>query len=331
MGAGGEGIRGKGELGVLFGLLGNRYTVDPEVGAALDYLVERIDPRLTLVGGCRRTLAKPAQRALEFARALVADLPAPIPLRSESWSAEPRLRAFFAAARDIGEILARGTGVRAFFDQSANDEAFAILGMTRKQQRVLTQALQGEVVQTDVARTTVSFTDHRVSSPCASAEALRRDLERRVLDFIAERAAARLAALDADRKELEQQRDVLKARIRLAGRGGREPAADAEAIAASLKKCEDRLAELAGDLSDRVAIVAETLAEPEKQLALAVHTLRLDQMNFVVEAAGAACAEVTFVEATSSEELSRVLVPVQIFRAELAPARDALADAEKYL
>ena len=57
----------------------------------------------------------------------------------------------------------------------------------------------------------------------------------------------------------------------------------------------------------------------------------LDQMNFVVEAADAACAEVTFVEATSSEELSRVLVPVQIFRAELAPARDALADAEKYL
>jgi len=62
-----------------------------------------------------------------------------------------------------------------------------------------------------------------------------------------------------------------------------------------------------------------------------VRRLRLDQMNFVVEAADAACAEITFVEATSSEELSRVLVPVQIFRAELAPARDALADAEKYL
>jgi hypothetical protein len=34
------------------------------------------------------------------------------------------------------------------------------------------------------------------------------------------------------------------------------------------------------------------------------------------------CAEVTFVEATSSEEL-RALVPVQIFRAELAPVADA--------
>jgi hypothetical protein len=317
---------------VLFGLFGDRYTADPEVGAALDYLVERIDPRLKLVGGCRRTLGQPAQRALEFARALVAELPAPIPLRSESWATEPRLRAFFAAARDIGEILGRGTGVRAFFERGA-DEAFAILGMTRKTQRVLTQALQGEVVQTEVARTTVSFTEHRVSSPCATAEALRADLERRALDFIAERAAARLAALDADRKELQQQRDVLKARMRLAGRGGRglEPAADDAALAASLKKCEARLTELAGGLGDRVAIVAETLAAPEKQLALAVHTLRLDQMNFVVEAADAACAEVTFVEATSSEELSRVLVPVQIFRGELAPARDALADAEKLL
>ena len=317
---------------MIFGLFGNRAAADPEVAAALDYVVERTDPRLKLAGSYRKALAKPAGRALEFARALVAQLPAPIPLRAQSWSSEPRLRAFFAAARDIGEILGRGTGVREYFD-AGRDEGFAILRMTRKTQRVLTQALQGEVVHTDVARTSVSFTDHSVSSPCTSVEALRVDLERRALDFITERAAARLAALDADRKALEQQRDVLKARIRLAGRSGQglEPSADGETLAASLKKCEGRLAELAGDLSDRVTLVAETLAEPEKQLALAVHTLRLDQMNFLVVAADAACAEVTFVEATSSEELSRVLVPVQIFHAELAPARDALADAEKYL
>jgi len=316
---------------MLFGLFGNRHTADPEVGAALDYLVERIDPRLALLGGSRRTLGQPAQRALEFARALVAKLPAPIPLRSDSWSAEPRLRAFFAAARDIGEVLARGTGVRAFFERGA-DEAFAILGMTRRTQRVLTRALQGEVVHADVARTSVSFSDHRVSSPCATAAALRADAERRVLDFFAERAAARLEEIDTGRKALEQERDVLKARMRLAGRAGHGLApADGAALAASLKKCEARLAELAGGLGDRVAIVAETLAAPERELRLAVHTLRLDQMNFVVEAAGAACAEVTFVEATASEELSRVLVPVQIFRAELAPPRDALAGAEKLL
>jgi hypothetical protein len=317
---------------VLFGLFGNRHAADPEVGATIDYLVERIDPRLALVSGCRRTLGRPAQRALEYARTLVAELPAPVPLRSESWSAEPRLRAFFARAGDIGEVLARSTGVREFFDRGA-DQAFAILRMTRKTQRVLTQALQGEVVHTDVARTTVSFTEHRVSSPCGSAEALRADLERRALDFIAERAAARLAALDTDRKGLEQERDVLKARIRLAGRGGQglQAAADSEALVASLKKCEGRLAELAGGLGDRMTIVAKTLAAPENELQLAVHTLRLDQMNFVAEAGEAACAEVTFVEATSSEELSRVLVPVQIFRAELPPARDAFAGAEKYL
>jgi hypothetical protein len=317
---------------VLFGLFGNRSTADPEVGAALDLLIERIDPRLALVGGCRRTLGRPTERALRFARELVARLPAPIPLRAEDWSSEPRLRAFFAAARDIGGILARGTGVRAFFDGTSADEAYAILGMTRRETRVLTQALQGEVVQRDVPRTSVSFGDHRVSSPCATAAALRADLERRALEFVAERAAARLAALDGERKEREQERDVLKARMRLAGRAGHGLAsADAEALAASLAKCEARLAELAGDLGARAKIVAETLAAPEQELRLAVHTLRLDQMNFVADAADGACAEVTFVEATSSAELSRVLVPVKIHRAELAPARDALADAEKYL
>jgi hypothetical protein len=317
---------------MLFGLFGDRYTADPEVGAALDYLIERIDPRLALVGGCRRTLGKPAQRALEFARSLVAELPAPIALRSESWSTEPRLRAFFARPGDIGEILGRGTGVREYF-AGGRDEGFAILGMARKTQRVLAQALQGEMVQREVPRTSVSFTEHRVSSPCDSAEALTRDLERRALDFIAERTAARLAALDTDRKALEQERDVLKARMRLAGREGHGlgSTTDGKALAASLKKCEGRLAELAGGLGDRTTIVAETLAAPEKELQLAVHTLRLDQMNFVVEAGDAVCAEVMFVEATASEEQSRVLVPVQIFRTELAPARDVLADADKLL
>ena len=316
---------------MLFGLFGSRATADPQVNAALDYLIERIDSRLALVGGCRRKLGKPAQHALQFAHALVAELPAPISLRSESWSTEPRLRAFFARAGDIGEVLGRGTGVREFFARGAA-EGFAILGMTRKTQRVLTPALQGEVVHTDVARTSVSFADHRISLPCATAEALRTDLERRVLDFVAERAAARLATLDTDRQELEQEHDVLKARMRLAGRDGHGlERADGEALTVSLKKCEARLTELAGGLGDRAALVAQMLAAPEKELQLAVHSLRLDQMNFVVDSGDAVCAEVTFVEATSSEELSRVLAPVKIFRDELGPARDALADAEKLL
>jgi hypothetical protein len=317
---------------MFFGLFGNRYTADPEVGAALDYLIERIDPRLTLVGGCRRTLGRPVQRALEFARSLVVQLPAPIALRAQSWSSEPRLRAFFARPGDIGEVLAHGPGVREYFD-AGRDEGFAVLRMTRKQARVLAQALQGEMIQREVPRTSVSFTEHHVSPPCATAEALARDLERRALEFIAERVAGRLGARDADRKALEQERDVLKARMRLAGRGGHglEPAADGQALAASLKKCEARLTELAGGLNDRVSMVAATLAAPEKELQLAVHTLRLDQMNFVVDEGEAVCAEVTFVEATASEERSRVLVPVQVFRSELAPARDALADGDKLL
>jgi hypothetical protein len=205
--------------------------------------------------------------------------------------------------------------------------------MTRKQARVLAQALQGEMVQREVPRTSVSFADHRVSVPCATVEALRADIAHRALDFIAEQAAARLGALDTERKDLEQQRDVLKARLRLAGREGHglESGADGATLKASLKKCEGRLAELAGGLTDRVSMVAQTLAAPENEVRLAVHTLRLDQMNFVVEAGDEVCAEVTFVEATASEERSRVLVPVQIFRAELAPRRDALADADKLL
>jgi hypothetical protein len=308
-----------------------------EATAALQRIIEGVDPRLGIATRYRKRLAQPAARALEFARELVAKLPEPLALRAEAWSGDAQLRAFFATAQDVRDIVSRGPEPRAFFEGpgAVRDDAFAILGMTRKQQTVLAQALEGESVRREVPRVSVSFTDHRLASPSATEPELRRELERRVLDFIAGRAAARIGELDERRKALEHERDVLKAHLRLAGSGakGAKPAG-AQDLEAKLAANEARLREARaalGSLDDRVALVAEMLAAPEKEVAVAVHTLRLDQMNFVVDT-GAEAATVTFVEATAAGgETSRVLVPVRVFRSELAPKGAALAEAERYL
>jgi hypothetical protein len=309
---------------------------DAEVGAAIERIIESVDPRLRAVGGYRKRLARPAARALEFARELVARLPAPLALRADLWTGDAQLRAFFATARDVRDVVSRGPEPRTFFAGAARDDALAILGMTRKQQTVLAQALEGDTVRRDVPRVSVSFSDHRLASPSASEAELRRELEGRVLDFIAARAAARLGEIDERRKALEHERDVLKARFRLAGSGakGIEPAVGEADLEAKLAANEARLRETQaalGSLDDRLALAAETVGAPEKEFAIAVHTLRLDQMNFVADA-GADAAAVTFVEATAAGgETSRVFVPVRVFRSELAPQGATLADAERYL
>jgi hypothetical protein len=315
-----------------------RSAAGPEVDAAIDRIIAAVDPRLRLVSGCRKKLASPAARACEFARELVARLPEPLALRAETWSRDPQLRAFFATAQDLRDVVSRGSEPRRFFEGpgATRDDAYAILGMARTQQTVLAQALEGDTLRRDVPRTSVSFTDHRLASPSATEPELRRALEGRVLDFIAARAAARLGELDERRKELEHERDVLKARLRLAGAAAKGVAATAGQgeLAAKLATNEARLREAQaalGSLDDRVAILAGMCAAPEKEVAVAVHTLRLDQMNFVADA-GADAAAVTFVEATSAGgEGSRVLMPVRVFRSELAPKGAALADAERYL
>jgi hypothetical protein len=308
---------------------------DAEVTAAIDRVVDAVDPRLRLASGYRKRLADPAARALGFARELVAGLPGPLALRAEAWSGDPQLRAFFATAHEVRDILNRGPEPRAFFARATCDEAYAILGMTRKQQTVLTQSLVGDAVRRDVARVSVSFTDHRLASPSTTEAELRRELGGRVIDFVAGRAAARLGELDERRKALEHERDVLKAHLRLAGSGakGAKPAG-AQDLEAKLAANEARLREAQAalaSLDDRIALLAEKLAAPETEVAVAVHTLRLDQMNFVVDD-GSEAATVTFVEATAAGgETSRVLVPVRVFRSELAPQRDVLADADRYL
>ena len=124
--------------------------------------------------------------------------------------------AFFVAPADVQTVCARSDNLRALFEKFPQlSEAYLVLGMAFAEQRGFGLALHGEVVQRDVAQTTVNFPDHKTRL-CASDEAsLRRVVGVEVFEYLISRALLQIGAERVERQELQASRSLIRARLRL--------------------------------------------------------------------------------------------------------------------
>ncbi|MGH8507285.1 MAG: hypothetical protein ACREVH_00995, partial [Gammaproteobacteria bacterium] len=138
---------------------------------AIERLVEDADPRIRLVRRYPEKLRPGVEMALHHSRDIVACIPGPVALDTESWRNDPLVNAAFARADDISGVVSRSVEVREFFERGAGketQECFALFGMQREERRILGKALMCEVVQSFVLQTVVNFTNHRLIAPAPS-------------------------------------------------------------------------------------------------------------------------------------------------------------------
>lgn len=84
--------------------------------------------------------------------------------------------------------------------------------MAFKEQRVFGMALHGEMVQRDVAQTSISFSDHRTRM-CGHDEArLRRIVGVEVFEYLLAHALAQIGEERDERRELQETRALIRAR-----------------------------------------------------------------------------------------------------------------------
>lgn len=92
---------------------------------------------------------------------MVRAVPPPWFARYRELVSRPVLRAFFVAAQDIPSTMGRSKNLRTLFNKYPEiDDACFILVMKFNEQQVFGTSMQGNVVQRDVAQTTVGFSDH---------------------------------------------------------------------------------------------------------------------------------------------------------------------------
>ncbi|MGH8645115.1 MAG: hypothetical protein ACREX4_11890, partial [Gammaproteobacteria bacterium] len=159
------------------------------IQAAVEQLVEDVDPRIRIIRGYRKKLRPGVELALKHARDIVARIPGPFALDTETWRTERLVNAAFARADELPAAVSRSVEVRDFFEQGAGKssrECFTLFGMQREERRIFGKELIGGLIHSEVVQTTVSFTNHRLIAPATTLAELRLAIERRAFHHLVE-------------------------------------------------------------------------------------------------------------------------------------------------
>lgn len=314
---------------------------DPLLGRALDRTVEVVEPKLAVLPDWKRRLTPGVAAAIEFARAGAQTLRQVHDLSAAQWSADPLLRAAFANAGDITQVLARMRDLqRHFRSPTAGDDAYGLLGMSFAARKILGAALLDGQVRHEVEGTQAEFGDHRIPIVASSADELRQAVGVRIFNQLLLLATRDLASADARRKELNVERAMLQARLRmLDSREGAllDDAADPLDQRAELQRRLDEMnaamAQYGGGtegLDRQLDIVREALISATRSIRIAPHALRLDAMNVVLAEGDGGGTPVEFVLA-QSPEASRAFAAVRVRRGDMPSGGLAIAAVERTL
>lgn len=268
--------------------------------AAVERVVDGVDPRLRAVPHYRRILSRPVERAVDYLREHVSALPPAIAFDRRRFTADPRLRAWFVGPNHLLETLRSSPAVQRYLQQTPGTlppELYAALQMKRTEKTVLGLALVGDQVLRDIPQTAVNFSNHEVEFPADSELETRRQVQARAFDYLIELAGQHLSAIRGRREQLEhQRRRLLQARHRASAAGRPGPGSHGIGAAvyevrnapreeAKLRDTEVELGRLRAamaTISDQLALVAAILDEPGRHLRLDRVSITLDHMNIKV-------------------------------------------------
>ena len=274
----------------LFGTSRSAFATDAD--PLIDRIVKVTDHRLTFVKGYRDSLRGPVIAARDRMREAVARIPGPTEMSAKSWSADDTVRALFAKHGDVAAAFSNDEGVRTFFALHPGADCFGMLGFEKRERRVLASAMQGESVQAEVARTTVSFAEPQVLAPGVDEASVRAELVARALEFLAMRALERVGAMRLQKQELQKERDLLQAQLRLAaqrgagfggiGKGGYAKGELEHDLELTVKELETVASKKM--LPMLLEEIIQVLDEPGALLTIEPCAFALDAMNFVIDA-----------------------------------------------
>jgi hypothetical protein len=322
---------------------------DEMIQWAVEKAITLTNPQLKLLPGCRKRLAPAVETTIKFLRAQISTLPAVHALSPKTWSSDPVLRAFFVEPSDISTVLSRAENLRTLFSQAPElDEAYVILGMDLNEQRGFGIALHGDMVQRDVAQTSVSFSDHRARICDRDELSLRRVVGIEVFEYLVAHALAEIGEERAERQELKANRSLIRARLSLLqqhgpGLGsmfGEGPAAQSEQarLDAELLENERQLEAIGGNesvLESELECLASVLNNPQRYLHFKPRRLRLSTMNVVLDEGSAdkgTDVDFAVVELNGHPPMRRAFVIGRVARRELPPPPKVnFDDAARYL
>ncbi len=260
---------------------------------AIEEVVSGVEPKLRALSGYQGKLGPEIQRFLDFVTDIIAKLPPAIELSRTAWQQNPQVNAFFAAANDLPITLSRAPELVDYFEQEPlATQAYCIMTSTRLERQVFGIGLQGDMLQRDLAQTSVGFVEPLILAPSPSETAVRKEALNRALHLFIGFAQAQVSETLGKREALEHERHILEVRLRSLRTRSRGLDADGQArdeittVEQSLAENARQMESLGGPLMGLDATLEQIrtlFANPEEQIHLAHIPLRLDRLGIKLD------------------------------------------------
>jgi len=259
--------------------------------AAVEWAVDKVEPRLKRFGNYPDGYLKPVAHAIEYAHALAAKVPGPISVTLDSYAADPLVHALFHLPEDLQSAFDASRAMDEFQRQNPSvTEVYGLVCMRRNIKKMFGMEMRGDILRRDVDQEAVYFTDFTLAEPGLTEAESRQRIAEGFFKSLVGHVANRISALKTERARDEIERDEWLSRMR-----GAKLEAHAEAQA-GLEAVLRRLTESVHDLElGRYHHHFEAvLLNPEKFLYLEQTEMNLDSMGIVRKPNAAGSDEIEF-------------------------------------
>ena len=302
---------------------------DPALDAAVEYVVNQLEPRLKFAGGYPQRYRKAVAHALAHARELADAVPGPVTINREAYVQDPFIRAIFASPDDFKSALCMSQAMRDYTREHEchlGSPVYALLGMRRREHTLYGTEVNGDQVRHEVPMTAIGFSDHTLTGIAPSEAEARERLVFSFLDSLLVEVRAQLDALRRERAYLEQKRGDLQARLHCADAAGQfSLQAELDALAPHWQSVAAEL-----ELSRHAEHLERVLLHPEQYLRLEHQTLHLDDMN-IRRAPGPGVREIPVTDLLGRDRRRWTVALLHCQQPGIAPVAEQLDQASRWL
>jgi len=266
-------------LGIM-NLFRNLFATNPKEESdllrAIEEAVFRVDPLLKQAHRYPNAFRKPVLTAFEYAHSLAIRVPSSvaIDLNPLDWNAY--VHAIFSSREMILEAFQTSRAIQDYLrEHPTTDQAYALMGMRRREKTQMGMELSGQIIQRDVPQQVVYFTSHTIVDPAPTEAEARGRVAWGFFNNLVNKVAKRIALRKEELQSQLQEMDLLKAHLHTASDETR-PALkkDLSRMMANIH-ATTRSLDLTNYLDDFEAV----LLNPEQHLHLDQSTLILDSMG----------------------------------------------------
>ena len=266
---------------------------DAAMDQAVESAVEGADPGIRLVNGYRKKLRPAVATALAYIEELVSQIPGTVEVSRRSFTADPRVHAFFVTVQDLQSTFSHSSELREFIERCRDrgfSECCALLCMRKREKTVFGMEHAGEILRKDVRQTVVSFTDHQIHSPAESEAEARKGLKNCMFELLIRTTLERFVSHRTKQHEISRDRHQLNAKLKACDTERRAPGAGPNCIVTQAKEIDAlrrRIADKRQALEDqrldtpgdRLEHLREVFQHPERCVKLKPISLKLDGMG----------------------------------------------------